>query len=78
MNFEQIEQRHQESMGYCRQWTDLQLENIIHLENKKIALHGDESKIVEAAKIMMFEAKRELDKRQLRFSFGKTIRRKQT
>lgn len=64
MNFEQIERRHAESMGYCRQCTDLQLENIIQLENRKIALHGDESEIVEAAKIMMFEAKRELDRRQ--------------
>lgn len=63
MNFEQIEQRHQEAMSYCRQCTDLQLENIILLETKKIALHNDESEIVEAAKIMMFEAKRELDRR---------------
>jgi hypothetical protein len=63
MDFEQIEQRHQQAMAYCRQCTDLQLENIIEVETKRIKGHG-EGEIVEIAKIMMFEAKREIERRQ--------------
>lgn len=49
--------------AYCRTCTDLQLDNIIIMEEKRIKDHNNEGEVAETAKIMLYEAQKEKDRR---------------